>query len=170
MFWPIGWEQSGVGCMPPACSLTPGAVVLGPTRLHEHGSDWEYDAPASSRQLQSSWLPLCLPEDGQQSHRYLTFFCLVCWHHQCQWSLFEVRLDSEPTFEVFVLVHPQHWPATPPVSLAALCTCTVTPRSARPPSADSTFPLIHGVHPHQVLHFLDIFYLRKTCHELSFLS
>lgn len=64
-----GWKQSGVGWMPSASSITSRAVVLGPTSLH----DGEHDAPASSRQLQSAWLPLCLTEDGQQSHRYGCF-------------------------------------------------------------------------------------------------
>lgn len=39
----------------------------------------------------------------------------------------------------------------PPVSLAALCICTVIQELAHPHSADSTFPLIHGVHPRQVI-------------------
>lgn len=65
-----GGKQSGVGCITFACSITPRAVVLGPTSVHEHGPDGEYDAPSSSRQLQSPWLPFCLSEDGQQPYWY----------------------------------------------------------------------------------------------------
>lgn len=63
-----GREQSGVG--PSACEITTRAVILSPTGLRQHGPDGEYDAPTSSRQLQSPWLPVCLTEDGQQPDRY----------------------------------------------------------------------------------------------------
>lgn len=51
---------------------------------------------------------------------------------------------------IFYHLHLQHWPAMPPVSLAVQCICTVIQELARPHSADSTFPLIPGVQPHQV--------------------
>lgn len=82
-------------------------------------------------------------------------FCM----QQKQMSLF-VSMLSKGTVNVFTQglvfdfvfnhLHPQLWPAMPQVSLAVPCIFTAIQRLARPRSADSTFPHIHGVHQHQV--------------------
>lgn len=64
---------------------------------------------------------------------------------------FLTHLTPNTLIFFFFRPHCQHWLAMPPVSLAALCIYTVILLLERPRSADSTFPLTHGVHPHQVL-------------------
>lgn len=64
-----GWKQSCVGCTTSACSVTSGTVIFCAPSIYERESNGEYDAPASSRQLQSPRLPLCLSADGQQPNR-----------------------------------------------------------------------------------------------------